>query len=135
MSNYKENGITGSSYIRAGSINISNPLRGEKVATFYEEKVIDIGDDVIIQGNGMPISQVFNESTMNEVFHLLNPLTGEPVGVTMSFQEVYVALYSLYLHIALKRDNAANVPPEPQANENVMPPVVETEPVVEAVPV
>lgn len=39
-------------------------------------------------------------------FHGENPLTGESLGVTMTYQELQVALYSLYIKLALERDAA-----------------------------
>jgi hypothetical protein len=44
------------------------------------------------------------------LFPLVNPETGEPLGQTMTHAQLYVALHSLYMHLAQERD-AAQVPP------------------------
>lgn len=107
MANYKETGLAGTSYVRANSVNIWNDENNKNI-TFQEEQVITLADGEVIR---KPAGQVFSNFTAENAstaFPLLNPETGEPLvdGAQMTYEGVYAALYSLYLHLATERDSA-----------------------------
>lgn len=116
MPNYKENSVAGSSYVRAGSVFIDNGLSNKSIA-FQEQEVMTLGDEVISKNLGLVTSKLTAEN-QDTAFALLDPATNEQVdGQTMTFKDVYNALYSLYLHLALERDAAEEAEPEPNGGE------------------
>ncbi len=130
MPNYKESSVAGSSYVRAGSVFIDNGLINKSIA-FQEQEVMTLGDEVISKSLGLVASE-FTAENQDTAFALLDPETNQQVdGQTMTFADVYNALYSLYLHLALERDAAAEAEPEPDVDEE---PEVEDVPEPEADP-
>jgi hypothetical protein len=117
MSNYKESTVAGTAYVRSNSVVIANPVEGVRAISYYEEQVINLeGGERIIRPKG-GLQEPFTTENMLSEFPLVNPETGAPVGVTMKYLDVYVALHSLYLYLAQKRDEAiavvAPVEPDP----------------------
>jgi hypothetical protein len=56
---------------------------------------------------GAPAGAIHKDFTDPAVeFPLLDPTTGNPVGVTLSHGEVYAMLWSLYMALAAERDAA-----------------------------
>jgi hypothetical protein len=101
MSNYKESDVTGTTWQRCHTVQISNQLGQDKTIFFQEEKVYNLeGADFkeYIQGCGKQFSE-------NEVFPLLNT-DGTNTGQIMTHAQLYQALYSLYMQTAQERDNA-----------------------------
>ncbi len=105
MANYKETTLAGTAYIRANSVNVSN---GEtsKAISFQEEKVINLDDGEVIRKQVGQVWSSFTAENAQTAFPLLNPETGQPLvdNATMTYEGVYMALYSLYLHLATERD-------------------------------
>jgi len=103
MANYQETTLAGMAYTRANSVEVSN---GEvrKSISFNEERVINLDDGEVIR---KPAGQVWSPFTADNAlteFALLDTTTGAETGATMTYQDLYVALYSLYLHLANERD-------------------------------
>ena len=106
MANYQETEVTGTVYVRANQIIVANPLEGVKAISYMEEQVINLSDgDQIVRPQG-GFQEPFTAENAMEVFPLVNPQTGDPVGASMRYMDVYVALYSLYVYLAKKRDEA-----------------------------
>ena len=118
MKKYSEKQVT--SYTRAKIIHIENPLDATPTIDFHEEEVLTTTVQVLDpDGNPQPVTSDFPmgsagsivtemfdpQTNANEEFQLLNSETGDSLG-TMTYQEIQVALYSLYIHCATKRDNA-----------------------------
>ena len=109
MANYQETNVSGTSYTRANQIVVSNPLNGVKAISFMEEQVVNLeGEQIFRQKGG--IQEPFTAENIQEEFPLLNPEDGTPLGITTTYQQVYVTLYSLYMHLATKRDTPAPAP-------------------------
>jgi hypothetical protein len=105
--NYKETAVTGSRWVRARTVTLMNPLEGDQIAHFQEEEVFTDGEGIVVTRDVGSCRIVFDpEATIT----LLNPLTGEPLGATMTHQEFYVALFSLYMQAAAERDAAEGTP-------------------------
>ena len=109
MQNYKETTVSGTSYVRAREVTVTNTLGGYKGIMFCEEQVSVFGEKIMREGIGA-IHQEFTAENASTEFQLLNPITNEPIGATATFQDVYVLLFSLYYHVAALRD-AANEQP------------------------
>ena len=113
MSDYKETSVSGSSYQRCSSIEISNGFDRKHIG-FYEQKVFNMDDgEKIVKGAGS-IMKEFTPENAATSFDVLDPTTNARSGVSMTFGETYAVLYSLYLHLASERDaEVAATQPEP----------------------
>ena len=125
MPDYKETTVAGTAYTRAHQVVVANPSVGTKAISFYEEQVINLENEQIIRQQG-GVQEPFTADNANEEFALVNPIDGTPLGMTMEYKDVHVALHSLYYHVAAKRDAsvaaaaeaaalAAAVAPAPEA--------------------
>lgn len=106
MANYKESDVTGVVWQRCHTVQISNQLGQDKTIFFQEEKVYNLdGDDMkkYVDGCG----KIF---VKGESFPILDPDSGSETGKSMTHDELYQALYSLYVQTAKERDNAINQP-------------------------
>lgn len=103
MQNYKETEVSGTSYVRAREVVVSNVLDGYKGIMYVEEEVSILGSKIMRENVGA-IHQEFTADNASTEFPLLNPITNEPTGETATFQDVYVLLFSLYYHLATQRD-------------------------------
>jgi len=108
MSKYKQINITGESYVRADQVVIKNPLGGNPTVTFTEEQIINVADDVIKRAvSNVSETLVFDGDNANitEEVQVINPITLQEVeGATMTYGEMKGVIYSLYYHLAKKRD-------------------------------
>jgi hypothetical protein len=102
MANYKESTVAGNKWQRAWQVVIENKYNQIPKIDFYEETVVDVGD-------GQPVSKLLPESLHAEFtdgsiqFNLLNPIDGSVIG-SATYQDAYVLLQSLYMHLANLRD-------------------------------
>ncbi len=106
MADYKQTTLAGTAYTRASSVTVANPLTGTKAINFFEEQVVNLGDEVMIRPQG-GFQEAFTDENAGAEFPLLNPHTSEPLGATATYAQLYVTLHSLYLHLAKRRDAAA----------------------------
>ena len=102
LSNYKETTISGESYQRCRLIEIDNQYNQVPNIIFSEERINILGEHVITDVPNAPIVVQFNP---DEVINIYNPETLLPVGSTITMGEMYVFLFSAYLHYAHARDN------------------------------
>jgi len=107
MAEYQQTDVAGSQYQRGRSLYFENPLGAEPSLLVREERVINLGSRQILEPAGEILKTV---EDLSVVFPLRNPETGEELGSQLTFQDVYVALYSLYWHLATERDTAAAQP-------------------------
>lgn len=108
MANYKEQVVTGeySEYQRSNKVIITNELGGMPEITFMEQVLAALPNGQRLQvKQDKCVDQLLDPA---ETFNLLNPTDDSIIG-TAQYQEVYVLLYSLYRHVANKRD-LANAP-------------------------
>ena len=110
--NYKQTTVSGTSYVRAREVTITNLLDGYKGIMYSEEEVSVLGSKVMRENIGA-IHQEFTAENAATEFPLLDPITNEPIGSTATFQDVYVLLFSLYYHMAAQRDAANEQPTQP----------------------
>jgi hypothetical protein len=116
MPNYRQTTGPATTWLRAHSIAISNPLPGQGVPTitFSEQEVLEMGERVIVTPSNT--GPDWPKLSFNPVasIALIDPETGVPTGGTMTHQQLYVAIYSLYMQAAAERDARA-LPPAPPA--------------------
>lgn len=116
MANYKEQIVTGevSVYtrcIRGHFYNKSLVDNNAISAISFDEEIVTklpTGNTFVEPVSNSQLLQPFGDGT--ETFNLLNPYTDEIIG-TKNFKDVYDLLYSLYRHVANKRDEAINSMP------------------------
>jgi hypothetical protein len=106
MPNYKESNISGVEWQRCHTVTIQNQLELPKKIEFQEEQVIDISEKIYHEWV-VGCSAVFDPTAS---FDILDLQTNVATGQTMTHQDLYVALYSLYMQVAAERDNQANQP-------------------------
>lgn len=118
MSKYQEATVAGTSWVRASEVKILNG-QDSKGILFKEEKITVLEDGSLISREYSQISEGFNAENASTAFPLLSPETGEPLadGAQMTYEGVYAALYSLYLHLATERDSVEATPEEPVEEE------------------
>jgi hypothetical protein len=106
MPKYNEESVTGTidktRYEYAHQINAYNPLNGQSKITF---KTCTVELD---NNTGKEVTLGFKRNleepyVTNENFDLINPSDGSVVG-SMDYDTVYLALYSLFFHVAAKTD-------------------------------
>lgn len=104
MSLYREETATATKWRRVSEITISNPrLPAVPSIWFREDDVIVIGDHELIQRNAGSLSDSFVPTA---TIPLLDPETNVPTGSTVTQQDLYVILNSLYIQLAEARDAA-----------------------------
>lgn len=103
--NYLQTTVSGTSYQRGRSMYFENPLNGAPSVLVREERITNLGDKQIAEAAG-EIRKVVSDFTTT--FQLRNPTTNEIIpDATMSYQDLYVALFSLYWDLAEERDSEA----------------------------
>lgn len=103
MAGYREKTVSGTQVTRPTRLVIENPGVGDPSVSFVEEDFLTIGTDTVSRGTGQ-ITYPINATTKSEVFDLVNPVTGAPLGKQAKLSDLAVMYYSLYLYIAAKRD-------------------------------
>jgi hypothetical protein len=96
---YKADTIKGKQ--RAYRVVINNPEEGIADIDFLEELKVRENDKIIYQKETGHATDTFTDPA--EVFDLINPITGENLG-QVTYQDYYVMTYSVYRHVAAKRD-------------------------------
>ena len=101
--NYAESNVVGMQWKRASEVRIFNPYGGQGMVSIQEEELTQLSDKIIRQYSD-GLSVLFDPAGS---FPEINPATGEETGGTVTHMELYVALHSLYIHLAKQRDEAA----------------------------
>jgi hypothetical protein len=100
MPNYKESDVSGIAWQRCHTITIENQLENPKRINFQEEQVINFNDKIYHQW----VVGCGKDFDANGSFPILDPETNAETGVVMTHQQLYIALYSLYMQTAAERD-------------------------------
>ena len=106
MANYKESNIDGKSWVRSNEISIRNEFDGIPSILFKEELVYNIDNTIIkspFQTRTSPGGLSARFLNPNEQFPLINPETGDEMGMT-KLNDFRIILHSLYTYLANKRD-------------------------------
>ena len=102
MTNYKELSVVGTSYVRGRSMYFENPLDNAPSVLVREEQITNLADRTVQEPSG-EIRKIVTDLAVQ--FPILDPQSNTPIpGMMMSYQDLYVALYSLYWHLAQERD-------------------------------
>lgn len=100
---YQEKTTSGEikSWQRSHSVSIINKLGTTPMIMFNEEVATILPDESISTKEVGNVSDSMTDPA--KTFNLINPIDGAVIG-EMTYQELYVALSSLYLNLALERD-------------------------------
>lgn len=100
MADYKQAELSGTEWQRCNVVVVANPLNGIPKISFEEEKVLSMGTNTFKQN----IGGCYKNFSPTGSFPVLDVQTNEPTGAVMTHNELYVALYSLYMQTAQERD-------------------------------
>ena len=104
MANYNETPVAGSTWTRCSSVYIGNNYGVTPTITFGEQQLIALDNlSPLVVNSNTSCSTEFNGAS-NIV--ILDPTTGTPTGQTVTQQELYNILYSLYIATAQARDTS-----------------------------
>lgn len=104
MSEYKEQTISGIAWQRGYKIVIDNKLGDTPTIIFYEEEAVQLPSGPVTHHVGQLVEPFVDPA---HEYPLLNPADGTPLGATATYQQLYVMLWSLYMHLADRRDSVA----------------------------
>lgn len=109
--NYRESTGSATSWRRANCVIITNPLNNLAAASvsFTEEDVMQKGDFIVTR----PAEGISATFDPNGTFDLLDPATGAVIR-QVTHMELYTILYSLYISLAVERDNARQTLQNPE---------------------
>lgn len=96
---YNEQTLQGTSYVRASSIHIDNS--DKPTVTFQRERVINLDSEVVEK----PLGYLTIPFDPTKEIPLLNPIDGTSLGQTVTHQEIYVALYSMFIQESIAESN------------------------------
>jgi hypothetical protein len=105
MADYKQSTVAGTAWQRCSEVRIANPYQGfggTPLVTFGEEQIINVGGKYVRQYVG-ELHKGFDPAA---TIAMLNPVTGESLGTTVTHGELYAILFSLYMQTAQERDAA-----------------------------
>jgi len=102
MGDYRETSVVGTEYTRGRSMYFENPHNATPSLLVREETVTNLSGRTIYESAGEIRKSV---SDLSVKFPLRDPTTNEIIeGQSMTYQDLYVGLFSLYWHLALERD-------------------------------
>lgn len=110
MPNYKEQIATETKQVwwRSNRVRVENIYEQVPVVFFDEEQITKVGDEVIKQETVGGLTLTYDPSY---TIAIVNPLDDQPTGQTMTLQDGFVMMYSLYKQLAEARDTP---PPPPE---------------------
>lgn len=107
MANYQESNISGVSWKRCYRIDVRNQYQDNKSLIFLEEVLTLLNDGRVLTEPSTNIQIQFLDP--NKVINLINPETGDSLNTTVTYQDLYTILHSLYIQSATERDIAENL--------------------------
>lgn len=110
MANYQESTVTGTTWKRCNKIEVRNPYQGQKLAIFLEEEITSLANGRLLQEPTTNIQEAFSDPA--KIVDLINPETGESLNNSVTYQEIYIILHSLYMKLATERDTPPTPPTE-----------------------
>ncbi|CAB4136579.1 hypothetical protein UFOVP306_32 [uncultured Caudovirales phage] len=102
MANYNETSVAGNIWTRCSSVHIVNNYGATPQIIFGEQQLIELNNlPSMVTSGGTSCSASFDASAN---IAMLDPATGNATGQTVTQQELYNILYSLYIATAKARD-------------------------------
>jgi hypothetical protein len=108
MANYNEISVAGNIWTRCSSVHIVNNYGATPQIIFGEQQLIELDNlPSIVTSGGTSCSALFDAAAN---IAMLDPTTGASTGQTVTQQELYNILYSLYIATAQARDAKESAP-------------------------
>ncbi len=109
MANYNETSVAGNIWTRCSSVHIVNNYGATPQIIFGEQQLIELDNlPSMATSGGTSCSAVFDAAAS---IAILDTTTGNPTGQTVTQQELYNILYSLYIATAKARDAQSSLMP------------------------
>lgn len=125
MNKNKSAQINGEKWTRAKELVFQNPLGRNPQVIIHEQDAIDIsGVETTIETHAK-IHRIFTQENALTEFPLLNPITGEELGSTATYQDIQVMLYSFYIAEHERRYNPPIIEDEGEEDAPIDTPVIE----------
>jgi hypothetical protein len=102
MANYNEISVAGNVWTRCSSVYIGNNYGVTPTITFGEQQLIALENLAPMVVNSNTSCSTEFDAAAN--IAILDPATGNPTGQTVTQQELYNIVYSLYIATAKARD-------------------------------
>ena len=109
MANYNETSVVGNTWTRCSNIYIGNIYNVTPTITFGEQQLIVLDNIPPMVVNSNTNCSADFDATAN--IEILDPTTGNATGQTVTQQQLYNILYSLYIATAKARDVKNSIPP------------------------
>ena len=107
MPNYKEQEITGTSWTRSYRATCDNS--GDRKSVWFDEEVVvrdPEGNKLVGRKMGMGCGLELTPENASTLFNLLD-INGDITGNSLTYQQAYLVLMSLYYHAVNLRDQQA----------------------------
>jgi hypothetical protein len=86
--------VVGEAYIRCPQVVIDNRLGHAPTVTFHRERIIGLDGGATITQPMSPRDVSYDAAA---VVPVLNPMTGEPTGQTVTQGDLYALIYSVFV--------------------------------------
>lgn len=106
MPNYNEQSINSTSYQRAKTIFINNEYGNDPSILFNEEIIVELSNNTAAHQDVGQLHGMLSTSNQSEQVYIVDPITGLPTTTSMTYSEITNVIKSLYLHLAVKRDES-----------------------------
>jgi hypothetical protein len=103
---YRQGEVAGTKWHRFSQVSIRNPYQGFPEVTCQEQEVMVFGAQTVVREVG-GLDFKFDPAAE---FPLLDPVTNEPTGETVTGAQVHALVYSYVLAEAKKRDERFAAP-------------------------
>lgn len=107
--------------MRANKIVFENPPEGDFVARFAEERAVLLADGKILTEKLGILEQSIAPVDMNQSFELLDVATGLGSGSFMTYEQLYAALYTMYVNASKEKHVTPEPEPEPTTTDTTNP--------------
>lgn len=104
---YDRSDVAGEEWLRARRVIFENPAEGSLSVRFAEERAVALANGNIMTEQLGILEASRSEDQLDEAFELLDPATGEGSGSFMTYEQLYGALYSLYLKTSQEKRGAS----------------------------
>jgi len=121
---YLQSSVAGEEWTRAKRIIFENPTTGAFTVRFAEERAVALADGTVLSQPMGILEDSRLPEELGESFNLLNPTTGDARGAVMTYEQLHVALYSLYMATSRR----AHATPQEAPYSDAEPPIDEEQP-------
>lgn len=93
--------VPNKSWQRCYEVKVNNPATTGRKITFYEELAIEVDGNLIVN----PVTSCMAPIEKNNTIPVVDSVTNEPTGETITQEKLMQYLHSFYIQTATTRDN------------------------------